>query len=414
MSGRDGDHLLTPFQCDLCVFRNLKHRNPSEGDRLLLACIRQVNLDAFWGREAATVDSTLRATRHTIRVLHTVNVTPPFPPLGPYPVGDPLGYAIAIAMILKSREPGRYADYQQYETIRKLRAGFSNVYQASLPALSHFKVMGGDNAKQSLTDCPTNSLWFERFARGCLSRMGQIVKQDRAVSLGLMHALCQLFEDEWLQADNLLARSRTASLAAWSVICFCGSFRGPEMFLVDMHGLAKYAASDRFCEGRREFVIVPLLGRFKNELGEQYHLTPLAAVTRSGLQVKTWIRRLVEVRAQEQRVRGPAFSARDGTSLYAWYERELLDRITVVQQREPDLVEVDVVVSEEYGISRSFRRGATSEARARGVDPADIDLTNRWRNFEEAKGRRPRMAMRDHYSDIRLLVPALIKFSEGL
>ncbi len=122
----------------------------------------------------------------------------------------------------------------------------------------------------------------------------------------------------------------------------------------------------------------------------------------------------MEVRAQEQRVRGPAFSARDGTSLYAWYERELLDRITVVQQREPDLVEVDVVVSEEYGISRSFRRGATSEARARGVDPADIDLTNRWRNFEEAKGRRPRMAMRDHYSDIRLLVPALIKFSEGL
>jgi hypothetical protein len=130
--------------------------------------------------------------------------------------------------------------------------------------------------------------------------------------------------------------------------------------------------------------------------------------------VKTWVRRLVEVRAQEQRSRGAAFGARDGSSLYSWVERELLDRFTAIQQREPDIIEPDVVVSEEYGINRSFRRGATSEAQARGINPADIDLTNRWRNFEEAKGRRPRMVMRDHYANICLLVPDLIKFSEGL
>ena len=69
---------------------------------------------------------------------------------------------------------------------------------------------------------------------------------------------------------------------------------------------------------------------------------------------------------------------------------------------------------EEYGLSRSFRRGATSEARARGVKAEDVDLSNRWRNFESAKGHRPRLAMRDHYSDIRLLIPALLRFSEGL
>jgi hypothetical protein len=78
------------------------------------------------------------------------------------------------------------------------------------------------------------------------------------------------------------------------------------------------------------------------------------------------------------------------------------------------LIAEDVQVLEEYGLSRSFRRGATSEARARGIDRDDVDLTNRWRSFEGAKGKRPRMAMRDHYSDIRLLIPALIRFSEGL
>jgi hypothetical protein len=411
--GREGDHLVTPFQCDTCVFRNIKNRNPGSGDRLLLACIRQVNLDALWGRESATVSSTFRAARQTIKILSQVSVPPPFPPLGPFPVDDRFGYAVAIAMVLKSREAGRYADYQQYETIRKLRAGYSNIYQASLLGMSHLKIMGGDKAKQCLSDCPTNSLWFERFSRGCLSRMGQIVKQDRAVSLPLMHALCSGLEEEWERAETLSQRSAVASVGALTVTCFCGSFRGPEMTLVDLFGLAKYIETDRFADGR-EFVIIPLLGRFKNEIGDQYHLTPLAAVTKSGLQVKRWIKRLVDVRKQEHRDRGPAFGSRDGNNLYSWYEREILDRFLRIQLQDPDIIPAEVQVLEEYGLSRSFRRGATSEARARGIDPTDIDLTNRWRTFEEAKGRRPRMTMRDHYSDIRLLVPALIKFSEGL
>jgi hypothetical protein len=37
-----------------------------------------------------------------------------------------------------------------------------------------------------------------------------------------------------------------------------------------------------------KYVMVPLLGRFKNEIGEQYHLTPLAAETKSGLKLKLW------------------------------------------------------------------------------------------------------------------------------
>jgi hypothetical protein len=40
--GRDGDHFLVPFECDLCVFRKLRMYDPSptsEQDRLLLACI---------------------------------------------------------------------------------------------------------------------------------------------------------------------------------------------------------------------------------------------------------------------------------------------------------------------------------------------------------------------------------------
>ncbi len=92
------------------------------------------------------------------------------PPIGTIPsIEDTLGYSVAIAVILKSREKGRYEEYQQYETIRKLRAGFSNVYMASVGGVSNLRSLGGDVTKFHLNDCPTNSLWFERFAKGCLS-----------------------------------------------------------------------------------------------------------------------------------------------------------------------------------------------------------------------------------------------------
>lgn len=35
----DGDHLITPFQCDLCAFHNLEGRNPTSQDDFLMACI---------------------------------------------------------------------------------------------------------------------------------------------------------------------------------------------------------------------------------------------------------------------------------------------------------------------------------------------------------------------------------------
>jgi hypothetical protein len=151
---RDGDHLLVAFQCDLCVFRNLTSRNPGPRDQFLLECIRQASLDAFWGRETATVASTRRAVFQTIQALRQVQVPPPFPPLGPFPVEDTMGYVIAIAMLIKSREPGRYATYQQFESIRKLRAGFSNVYMSLLVGTTSLRTVGGGQSKTVFEQLP--------------------------------------------------------------------------------------------------------------------------------------------------------------------------------------------------------------------------------------------------------------------
>jgi hypothetical protein len=201
-----------------------------------------------------------------------------------------------------------------------------------------------------------------------------------------------------------------ASAGAFVIIAFCGSFRGNEVFLTDLFGLGKYEAELK----GEDHVIVPLLGMYKGEAHQCYHLTPLVAVTNSGIQVRTWISRLVQVHRESGRVHGPAFGNRRGETLSSGFiEGFLADRLQVIKESRPGVIPKEVDCYEHFGISRSFRRGATTTARLRGVDRRIVDLTNRWRKFEDAKGRRPQLAMQDHYSDIKELVLELIKFSKA-
>jgi len=307
-----------------------------------------------------------------VQQLDLVGLDPQFPSLGPYPIGDSFGVRVAVAMVLKSLQPGRYhGDYQQFETIRKLSAAHSNVYLASLEGAGCLRATGGDRTKQFLNLSPTYSLWFGKFKQGCLRRMGQDVCQNWALTVEAMGALMQELEREWSVATRWRDRHLIAAAGAYAVIAFGGSFRGNEVFLTDLCGLRKYLEELR----GKDFVMIPLLGRFKGEQHARYHLQPLGATTSLGLQIRVWVTRLVTVMEESgQRV-----------DCY-----------------------------EDFGRSRSFRRGATSLAQARGVLEKLIDLINRWRKFEGAKGRRPAMAMQDHYSDIEIMIPELVKFSSSL
>jgi len=288
LHARNGDHLITPFQCDLCIFRNLLDRNPTIHDSELLACIRQINLDALWGREAATVSASKRAIDQMLEMWDRLRVPPSFPALGPHPLADTFGYGVAIAMVWKSRGKGRYSDYQQFETIRKLRAGYTNLYKASLQGVTDLHTLGGEMAKYSLSRCASHSLWFERFSRGCLSRMGQEVRQDTALSVPVIHALLNQLDHDWTAVHTWPEKRQYTMLGAFICIAFCGSFRGGEVSLVDCAGLRSYFNAPQD-PNLPDHVIIPLLGRFKGEIGSRYHLTPLATRTSSGIAVREWV-----------------------------------------------------------------------------------------------------------------------------
>jgi hypothetical protein len=415
---RNGDHLITPFQCDLCVFHNLQSRNPlpdNPQDTMLLCCIRRANLDSLWGREPPTVQATLSAAQNLLRTWRKVGLQPDLPSRGPYPLGDSFGYRVAIGMLLKSLEPGRYSKaYQQFETVRKLRAGFSNMYLSSAEGTSSLRTMGGDRIKHSLTRSPTQSTWFERFSQGCLRRMGQDVRQDWAITLPSMLELQALLDQEWKEPQSPEHQELVASLGAFSAIAFCASFRGCEAFMVDLRGLIKHQ-QDLLRMAKHDHVVIPLLGRFKGEMNSRYHLIPLASSTQSGLQVKLWVERLIEVRRQAGRVSGPAFCDKSGQPIQSTvYQEAFAERLHFIQGQKPGIIPLDVDVLESFGVSRSFRRGSTSTARTRGLDDKYVELINRWRKFENARGKRPTLPMKEHYSDIAILIPELIKYSQSL
>lgn len=411
---RNGDHLVTPFQCDLCHFRNLQKRDPVAGkceDDRLLVNIRRANLDALWAREPSTVRKNLDECKRAVKIGQALGLRSPFLPMGPFPVEDKFGMGAAVVMLQRSLDKGSYKDHLQFATMRKMRGAFANVYHASAQA-SGGTVMAKDSRTLRVTQCATHHDWFERFVRGVHKRMGDLVKPDQALSLDVMHKIMQELGNEWRMALPA-ERLELALEGAYYLIAYAAALRGEEVSMTNLTGVLKYweAAGS----SPRPHVVVALLGRFKGETGERYHLMPIAATTTSGLEIRLWVGRVITEYQGIGVVNGPMFRDRNGQPMKMKdMEGKFIGRLVDVQDKYPDLIRGDVEVTEEYGLSRSFRRGATSEATNRGV-PADvIDANNRWRVVHAAGSRLAPMAMRDHYTDVKLVLNKLLKFSEAL
>jgi hypothetical protein len=127
------------------------------------------------------------------------------------------------------------------------------------------------------------------------------------------------------------------------------------------------------------------------------------------------VSRVVQIKESLGTLRGPLFGDEMGFIMKPKVtEMALMDKLQVIKDTQPGLIPANVDIFEDFGISRSFRRGATSTVRIRGVEDKHVDLINHWRVFENARGCRPALTMHDHYSDIEILIPELVKFSLAL
>ena len=168
---RNGDHLVTPFQCDLCIFWVLKGCDPihaSHQDKYLEVLIWQMILDSLWRSEPNTIAKHRSQIKLGLEALETTGVHPLYPRLGPLPIKDTMGYTVAVQMLEKLRAPGNKGQmYQQFHTIWQLQLAFLGVYKISVQGLAEGAMYGTGRNQAVFTQCPTETPWFCMFYCGC-------------------------------------------------------------------------------------------------------------------------------------------------------------------------------------------------------------------------------------------------------
>ena len=165
LTGRDGVMLISPFQCDLCWFCNLKGMDPDKNKlshENLLVYIRRPNLDMLWGSRPGTVSTTRSNICKGLKICQELGIHPTYTPMGPWPLEDNVGFTVALQLLKASTYPGKYSSHmQQFDSIRALRTAFSNEYESSAVANKSRVVLRGEKgALLHPSTCPTQSLFF--------------------------------------------------------------------------------------------------------------------------------------------------------------------------------------------------------------------------------------------------------------
>ena len=415
--GRNGDDLLVSFECDYCVFLKLYARLPNEDTQVdchIMACIRRILLDAFWSRATSTVASNTAIVRQGLRHSAGIGLEGPYFPPGPLPSFDHCGYEVALQMVLASLEKGTYAAYKQWDTIRKLRSAFSNQVRASAIANSTTLSLADGKGKYfRLASDPCGSLWFHRFMEGCKRRMGQDWRPNKAISTEIMSALLSTVEQRAMGAVDIKSRFRWTMAGAYFCFCYVLSLRGSEGLLVDLEGLIE------FDDPVIDYVVIPLLGRFKGEHHTTQHLMPCVRETESGIRVEVWIKRLLTIHKAEGRQKGPALVNSSGVQFSSSEMNVLLiDCLTELYEENSSWFGLDIKsvedVSEKFHVFRSFRRGSESRAVAMNVSKGDRYVVNRWRMTETAGAGRASHTMDQHYVDVTLVAPSFLRYTQAM
>ena len=419
-SARDGDDLLVSFECDFCIFGKLFDHVPQPArnakDKFALACIRRINLDAFWSRARSTVESNTAKMREGLAISEAMGMrgTPKQP--GPLPSDDHVGYEVAIQMIVSSLGAGRYSGTQkQWDTIRRFRACFSNQVRAAREANSKCLVLADNTGGnyQRLAFDPCGSLWFQRFMVGCSKRMGQDWRPNQAISVKIMHKLLEKTEERAREAESSEGRERWIFAGTYFCICFVLSLRSPEGLMADLEGIS------RFFDRDSSEVVVALLGRFKGEHHSKQHLLTSVAVTGSGIRIKRWIELSLAVHRVSGQVDGPLFVNKTGLqSTTLDMNDAFLEIIVEIYEENPKLFGLDITgigdLSEKFNVFRSFRRGSESRAVAMKVSEADRYVVNRWKKKESAGAGKVAHAIDQHYVDIAMVKDSFIRYTTAM
>ena len=314
-TARDGDHLQgIPFECDLCHFRNVNGRDPvprNPKDNFTLLCIRRAVLDALWSRETSTVSGNFRRLQRDYHASKsTLSIAQPVPVIGTNKVKDRVGMSCALHTMMAMLQKGNYQETAQWDTARKTPTWFTNAYESG-ENFGEEAIYSTHDTKVYSTSSPTASRWFSRFMLGSKRRMGIMRKQNEALTVEQLMAVCELAEKDWRTSQSEEEKKDMENVMAFIIIGFCVSLRGEEVPLVAIEGLLTFWDETR--SHNPPHTMITLKGRFKGENNLRWHCVPIADITKSGIPTRRWISRLLDRRVNREGKRaGYLFARKNG------------------------------------------------------------------------------------------------------
>jgi hypothetical protein len=419
---RNGDHLLVPFECDICIYKKLRGCTPEQDARenvVLRACIRQINIDAFWSRATSTVKANTDKTKLALELSESVGLEGPYVQEGFLPTFDHCGYQVAIQMLLALKRPGRYSEeYTQYDTIRKVRTAYSNFARSSVQANAGVLAFGDDRGRaQRLVQDPVSSYWFSRFFLGCKRRMGQDWRPNLAMSTELILEVLNRAKENLSHNNSCTNEEKQnwVTFGCYIATTYVLSLRGPEGLLLDLQGIRKF-----WDQPNPHHFIIALRGKVKGEQSERCHLLPCCIETSSGIKIKTWVEMLIKMKEENGQFEGPAISDTTGK---IWTSNELDSRLVLlledIFEAKPNLFPSHIRANRDeigtsYQVFRSLRRASDTRALEQNVSKTDIELINRWHNIEKSQGNRPQRPMHQHYAQVDLLLKPYLRYTRAM
>jgi hypothetical protein len=167
-------------------------------DSEMSKCLRRVSVDAFWSREPTTVSQNLGKVDRALQIAHELSLKmPPVPRMGLWKLEDEWGAAAAVIMVKHYFDPGVTESTLQYETARKMKSYFVNMYHITVENNSTSIIGGKDGKKQLVMGAPIYHTWYDRAQVGMHHRMGENVVQDYGLSREAVVALQFMLKREW-------------------------------------------------------------------------------------------------------------------------------------------------------------------------------------------------------------------------
>jgi hypothetical protein len=261
---------------------------------------------------------------------------------------------------------------------------------------------------------PTVTIWFQRFVTGCERRMGNIWKPNLAFTVPLLLKIIEVSEGRLNEDVSLGENDRWLVFICYCVLTYTLSLRGTEGFYLDLGGLHKY--KEKWEHGH---LLIPLLGKIKGEHNERCHLMPCVFSTSSGINIHSWISRLIAHKAALGFTDGPAISDLRGRVLScSSIDDSLHEVLEDIWESTPELFPNNIIRKEDirtsYQAFRSFRRTSATRDIEKRVATSDIDVVNRWYSWDAVGGKHPALSMRQHYTQYNLLLHPFLRYTGAM